>query len=41
MDLDTGLAVDSTIIKLDQYPIQISVLPTTNATKARLYQLSL
>jgi hypothetical protein len=26
---------------MDQSPIQISVLPTKNATKARLYQLSL
>jgi hypothetical protein len=26
---------------LDKSPIQISVLPTKNSTKARLYQLSL
>jgi hypothetical protein len=35
IDLDTGQAVDSSIIKLDRSPIQISVLPSTNATKAR------
>ncbi len=40
-EIDTGLTVDSSIIKLYQSPVQISVLPSTNATKARLYQLSL
>jgi hypothetical protein len=41
IDLDTALAVDSSIIKLDLLPTKISILPSTNATKARLYQLSL